>query len=137
MTVNSIITYDRVIKDIIDNSKLDGLVKFKFLQIAKQFEPIVSDFQKVRDELISKIGSQLDNGSVGILEPKKDDYDTDAAYQDAVKTYTEQVEEFQKQLTPILNEEVSVDIKKIKADVIMNSGISSEALLVIFDLIEE
>ena len=137
MTVNDILNYDSVVKDIIDNSTLDGVTKFKFLQMAKQFEPIVSDFSKVRDELISKLGSQLENGSVGIQQPNRESFDSDEKYDEAVKTYNEQLQKFQDSIQPILDEEVSVELKKFKAESIMNSGISANALLVLYDLIEE
>lgn len=137
MTVNDILNYDEVVKNLIDNSTLDGVTKFKFLQMAKQFEPIVADFNKVRDELITKLGSQLENGSVGIQQPVRDSFESDKAYEEAKKTYETQLKNFQESIEPVLNEEVSVDIKKFKAESIMNAGIPANALLVLYDLIEE
>ena len=137
MKVEDILRYDRVVKDIIDNAKLDSVLKFKFLQMAKQFEPVIENVNKVRDEVLNKYSSTNENGQSGIFQPDREKFESDEAFNDAVKEFQEKITKFNEELQPVFEEEVKIELKKFKASDVMNSGIPAESLLVIYDLIEE
>ena len=60
MKVKEVLNYNRIIKAIIDNADdVNSLVKFKLLGMLKQFEPIVTNFETIRDEKIVKYGLEL------------------------------------------------------------------------------
>ena len=137
MKVEDILRYDRVVKDIIDNARLDSVLKFKFLQMAKQFEPVIENVNKVRDEVLNKYSTTNENGQSGIFQPDREKFESDEAFNDAVKEFQEKITKFNEELQPVFEEEVKIELKKFKASDVMNSGIPAESLLVIYDLIEE
>ena len=137
MTVQTVLQYDSIMSNLIDNTNIDGIYKFKFLQMRKQFEPAVANFNKVREESLAKHSKTNDEGQLGIFQPVREKFDSDEAYNDAVKEYEESITKFNEELQPIFDEEVKIEFKKFKAADIMNSGIPSDALLALYDLIEE
>lgn len=137
MTVQTVLQYDSIMQNLIDNTNIDGIYKFKFLQMRKQFEPAVANFNKVRDEILSKHSEVNEEGQTGIFRPNRDKFESDEDYDKAVKKYEESIEEFNKEIQPIFDEEVKIEFQKFKAVDIMNSGIPSDALLALYDLIEE
>ena len=137
MTVQTVLQYDSIMSNLIDNTNIDGIYKFKFLQMRKQFEPAVANFNKVREEILAKHSKTNDEGQLGIFQPVREKFDSDDAYNTAVKEYETSITKFNEELQPILDEEVKIEFKKFKAADIMNSGIPSDALLALYDLIEE
>lgn len=138
MKVKDVIRYGKLAKQIIDNEKeVSALIKFKLLGIAKQCQPVASDYETIREEKIAKYGSTNDQGVVGIFAPKEDDFEDKKEFEDAVKKYESVIDDFYKELNEILESESDVEIKKFKSDDIMNAGLSSDCLLALYDLIEE
>ena len=138
MKTRDILKYNDVIKNIIDNvTEVSSLVKFKFLGMLKQFEPIVNNYEMVRNELINKYGKPDNNGTIGIFLPQKEDYESDEEFNSAIKEYEDIISELNKELDKILNEDISINIKKFKAEDIMSIGIPADFLMVLYDLIEE
>ena len=138
MKTRDILKYNDVIKNIIDNvTEVSSLVKFKFLGMLKQFEPIVNNYEMVRNELINKYGKPDSNGTIGIFLPQKEDYESDEKFNSAMKEYEDIISELNKELDKILNEDITINIKKFKAEDIMSVGIPADFLMVLYDLIEE
>ena len=54
MKVNEILQYDDTMKNLIDNTNMDVKIKFRFLNMRKQFEPVVQNFQQMREEILQK-----------------------------------------------------------------------------------
>lgn len=138
MTINDVLSYNRIIKSFIDNATdVNSLIKFKMLGMVKQFEPVVQNFNTIRDDLIGKYGEENGDGSIGIFEPKKENYESDKEFEDAMKKYENTIKSFNEEIESIVNSEADIKINKFKAEEIMNAGIPSDYLVVLYDLIEE
>ena len=138
MKVSEILDYNNVIKAIIDNAKdVNALVKFRLLGMCKQFEPIVTNFETIRQEKIAQYGTTDENGNVGIFTPKKEDFENDDDYKKASEEFETTIERFTADLNEVLNSESDIEIKKFKYTDIMDAGLPSDYLIAIYDLIEE
>ena len=137
MRVEEVIRYNQIVKDIFEHTSIDGTLKFRFLQMAKQFAPVVENFDQVKQEILQKYSETKPDGRSGIFMPVREDYDSDEAYNVAVTDYQDKIKKFEADLTPVLNEDVTIELKKFKSNEIMNSGIPLEALLILYDFIEE
>ena len=101
MTVNDVLNYNSIIKNIIDGGmNISNLVKFKMLGMLKQFEPIVQNVETIRNEQITKFGTTNENGVVGVFEPIKENFENADEYDKAVKEYEDTI----KKLTEAMNE---------------------------------
>lgn len=138
MIIKDILNYNRIIKMLIDNEpNINSLIKFRLLGMLKQFEPAVENYEKIRDELISKYGKSDDDGRFGIFPPIKDNYDSDEKFEEAKKEFEDTIQKFNEEITKIGESESEINIVKFKADDIMNAGIPADYLVVLYDLIEE
>lgn len=138
MTTNEILKYNRVIKSIIDNgSDVTPLVKFKLLGMLKQFEPVIENFEIIRNEMIHKYGKATNDGNYGIFMPNREDFDNDKDYNNAVKEYEDIVEKFNNEIDVVVKSEADIEIKKFNYADIVDSGLSADYLLELYDLIEE
>ena len=138
MTVNQVLDYNSIIKVIIDNAKdVDVKIRFKFLGMINQFKPIVDNFETIRQEKISEYGSINKDGQIGIFKPIRDDYETNTEFTEALRKYDDTIAKFTKELQEVLDADAEIEISKFKATDIMDSGLSSDYLLALYDLIEE
>lgn len=138
MTINDVLNYNKAIMTIIDNiNNMPALVKFKMLGMCKQFEPIVSNFDSIRQDKIRQYSNNKEDGSSGIIMPNKDDFENDDEYTKAVAEYEDCIKKFTDDIKELLNSEADITVKKFKVDEIMNVGIPSECLISIYDLMEE
>lgn len=138
MTINDVLNYNKAIMTIIDNiNNMPALVKFKMLGMCKQFEPIVSNFDSIRQDKIRQYSNNKEDGSLGIIMPNKDDFENDDEYTKAVAEYEDCIKKFTDDIKELLNSEADITVKKFKVDEIMNVGIPSEYLISIYDLMEE
>lgn len=138
MTINDVLNYNKAIMTIIDNiNNIPALVKFKMLGMCKQFEPIVSNFDSIRQDKIRQYSNNKEDGSSGIIMPNKDDFENDDEYTKAVAEYEDCIKKFTDDIKELLNSEADITVKKFKVDEIMNVGIPSEYLISIYDLMEE
>lgn len=138
MKIGDILNYNRSIKLIIDNAKdVNSLVKFRLLGMLKQFEPVVQNYETIREEKIQEYGTVSEDGRIGIFEPHEDAFEAVNDYQEAKAKYDETIKKFSNDLDEILNSEADIEIKKFKYTDIMDAGLSSDYLMVIYDLIEE
>ena len=138
MKINDALRYNRIIKDIIDNATdVNALVKFRLLGILKQFEPIVEDFETIRNDLIRKYGKLEEDGNYGVFLPKRDDYEDDDSYNKAVEEYEQIINKLNDELKKVADSELDVKIQKFKYTDIMDSGLPTDYMLALYDLIEE
>lgn len=138
MTNGEILNYNKIIKNLIDYATdINALVKFRLLGMLKQFEPIVQNYEKVREDYITKHGSTDEAGRFGIFPPKQNEDETDEDFKNRVTEYENVLKNFNTALDEILNSESNIEIKKFKYTEIMDAGIPSDYLVAIYDLIEE
>ena len=125
MKVIEILKYYEILKGIIDNKDLNitAMAKFKLLGIMKQLEGTVVNFNNVRNDVIMKYGWKNENGDIGIFQ------DDDR--------YSSAIEKVNSELTNIIESEVDYEIRKLKADDVIDSGIPAEILVQLYDLIQE
>lgn len=116
-----IINANEFLKRIIDNKALNinCITKFKLLGIMKALEPMVANFEFVKNEKIKEYGKEDENGQVIINAEEEPD---------AFKKYQEEMQE-------LLSSTVKVDT--IKADDVIDKDIPADALVAIYDLISE
>lgn len=138
MKVKDVVQYDDILKNLIDNgTQLDTKIKFRFLNMRKQFEPIVQNFMQMREEILNKHAEQREDGTVGIFAPEEDKFESKEDFNKAVEEFQKKVDAFNSEVNKILEDKADIEFTKLKADDIMNAGIPSDALLALYDIIEE
>ena len=117
-----LLNINQILKFVIDSSdiEIDSLLKFKLLGVMKSIEPIIKNFEIIRDDKIREFGTETDDGSIQIT---KDDMNA--------------IQKFSDSLEDVINSEVKVNIEKIKASDIFNKGIKAEYLAQLFSIIKE
>ena len=116
-----VINANEILKRIIDNQDLNinCISKFKLLGIMKELEPVVANFEFVKNEKIKEYGKEDENGQVSI-NPEEEP--------EMFKKYQEEIQE-------LLSTAVKVDT--IKAADVIDKDIPADALVAIYDLICE
>lgn len=138
MKLETILQYNDIFKNLIDNAKeINALVKFRLLGIVKQFEPIVTNFEIVREEKIRQYGKQQENGSIGIVSPDKDKFENEEEYNKAEAEFHDAVAAFNADMNELLQSDVDIEIKKFKPDEVIDVGIPADFLVLLYDFIEE
>lgn len=139
MKVKDILNYNKLFKNIINDKDVDvtALVKFKLLTMCKQFESVVNNFETIREEKVRQYSTPNGGGTIGILNPVKDDYKNDEEFKAAQKVYEEKLKGFTDDITEILESDVSVNMTKFTPEEVMNAGLSADDLLVMYELIQE
>lgn len=123
MKLKDIILLNESIKAIIDMDKglkIDVLFKFKLLGIMNVIESPISNFNIIRNEKIREYGTENEDGNISI--PQDDE--------DAVK-------KFKDDLNAVLNSDVDVSIKKLKARDVFGTGVPAEYLVKLYAIMEE
>ena len=117
-----LLNINQILKFVIDSSdiEIDSLLKFKLLGVMKSIEPIIKNFEIIRDDKIREFGTETDDGSIQIT---KDDMNA--------------IQKFSDSLEDVINSDVKVNIEKIKASDIFNKGIKAEYLAQLFSIIKE
>lgn len=119
MKLENALNVNYILQRMIDlDMKIEPLAKFRLLGIMKNLEPLVINFERIRNEKIKEYGKKDEN----------DNYKIDTDDEEAIK-------KFENDLSKVL--ESDVEVKKIKADEIFNAGIPAEYLVGIYDIIEE
>ena len=136
MKVKDILNYNSIIKDIVNNStNISALTKFKMLGMLKQFEPIITNYEVVRNEKIKEYGVLTDNGNYGIFVPQKNDFENDEDYQKAVDQYENVINQFDADMNEVVDSEADIKLNKFGKE-ILDAGISADYLLALYELIE-
>ena len=139
MTINEVLKYNSVIKNIIDNTKdVNALVKFRLLGMLRQFQPIVESFETIRNDKVIEYANTIEGDEVtGIIEPKKEDFENDEDYQAAYDKFKECMQKFAEDIDTLVNSDADITIKKFKYTDIIDAGLPADYLVAIYDLIEE
>lgn len=116
-----VINANEILKKIIDNKdiNINCISKFKLLGIMKTLEPVIANFEFVRNEKIKEYGKEDGNGQVSINAEDEPE---------AFKKYQEEIQEL---LSTV------VEIDAIKAEDVIDKGVPADALIAIYDLICE
>ena len=122
LKLGEVLNLNQILKIIIDDSesKIDSLLKFKLLGIMKSIEPLIQNFEIIRNEKINEYGEKTDDGRVQISVENKD----------AIKKFNEDINK-------LANEEISININKFKPSDIFDKGLKAEHLLGLYPIIEE
>lgn len=138
MKLETILQYNDIFKNLIDNAKeINALVKFRLLGIVKQFEPIVTNFEIVKEEKIRQYGKQQEDGSIGIISPDKDKFENEEEYNKAEAEFHDAVVAFNTDMNELLQSDIDIEIKKFKPDEVIDVGIPADFLVLLYDFIEE
>lgn len=116
-----IIDLNGILKRIIDTKEFDlsPLFKFKLLGIMKLLEIHVINFEMIKNDKIREYGKEKDDNTISI------DIDD-----------TESVEKYKRDIDPLLNSKIKVDIQKLKAVDVFNENLSSDYLVALYPIIE-
>lgn len=114
-----VINVNEILKRLIDNININCISKFKLLGIMKALEPVVANFEFVKNEKIKEYGKEDDNGQVSI-NPEEEP--------EAFKKYQTEIEELLSTF---------IEVNTIKAADVIDKGIPADALVAIYDLISE
>lgn len=122
LKLGEVLNLNQILKIIIDDSesKIDSLLKFKLLGIMKSIEPLIQNFEIIRNEKINEYGEKTDDGRASIPAENK-----------------EAIEKFNADIKKLINEEVAVNITKFKLSDIFDKGLKAEHLLGLYPIIEE
>lgn len=138
MTIKEVLRYNTTIKSIVDDGmEITPLVKFRLLGMLKQFEPVIENFETIRNELIYKYGEPTVDGRYSIIMPIRENFENDDDYQNALKEYENTINTVNGELDTIVNSEADLKLRKFKCTDIMDAGLSADYLLELYDLIEE
>lgn len=116
-----VINANEILKRLIENKDLNinCILKFKLLGIMKELEPVVANFEYVKNEKIKEYGKETEDGKISINE------DDDP---EAFKKYSKDIQELVS---------TTVEVNTIKASDVIDKGIPVDALVAIYDLIAE
>lgn len=120
LKLGEVLNLNQILKIIIDDSdsKIDSLLKFKLLGIMKSIEPLVQNFEIIRNEKINEYGEQTDDGRMQIKDK-------------------EAIQKFSEDINKLANEEVTINITKFKPNDVFDKGLKSEYLVSLYPIIEE
>ena len=126
LKLKNILEIDNVLKSVIDNKelKVDALLKFQFLGILNKINNIVENYELVKNEKIKEYGTEIKNEdgekTIGI---KPDD--------------TDAITKFTTDMNKVIDADVEIDIQKLKAESVCNSGLTSNELLILYPIMEQ
>ena len=122
LKLGEVLNLNQILKIIIDDSesKIDSLLKFKLLGIMKSIEPLIQNFEIIRNEKINEYGEKTEDGRASIPAENKD----------AIKKFNEDINK-------LANEEISININKFKPSDIFDKGLKAEYLIGLYPIIEE
>lgn len=120
MTLLEVLNIHGTISEIIDReTKTDHRLKFRLLAILRELDGPVKNFQRIRNEKIREYGAEDKEGNIAI-----DVKDTDT------------LEKFNQDMQELLLEEINVNISKLHASDIFNSGLNAKYLVELYPVID-
>jgi hypothetical protein len=102
-----------------ENTELTAVFKFQLLGIVKGFESAVQNFETIRNEKIREYGEENDNGDFTINPEKKENF-----------------EKFQKEISSVLDTEITMSVTKLKAEDVFKVITDPKALVILYPIIE-
>lgn len=111
---------NEVIKNIINNKeyKIDVVTKFQLLGILKAFEPMLMNIDAIRNEKIMEYGTTNEEGYT------------------SVDQNTENFTKFVAEMNELMNSDINLNIDYLDAETVMGIGLSSDELMVLYDIME-
>lgn len=121
MTLNKVDRLYPTIKNIINNKeyKIDVVTKFQMLGILKEFESSLANIETIRNEKIMEYGKTNEDGQI---------------YVD--KNDSENFSKFIAEMNELMNTETDVNINPLDAKTVINIGLSSDELMILYDIME-
>lgn len=117
----TILSVNDVLKQVIDDEAVtDVALKFKLLTVAKALENPVNHFELLRNQKIKEYGQEDDQGTIII----------DVRDSTAIQSFREAME-------TLMDTEVTLSLTKLKSREVFNKGLSPEALVGLYDIMEE
>lgn len=117
----TILSVNDALKQVIDDEAVtDVALKFKFLTIAKALENPVAHFELLRNQKIKEFGQEDDQGTIAI----------DVSDSTAMQNFREAIE-------TLMDTEVTLSLTKLKSQEVFNKGLSPEALVGLYEIMEE
>lgn len=122
MKLGKVLELNETLKIIIDDNthNIDNIVKFKLLGVMSAIENCVINFEIIQNEVVSKYGKKDDTGVIKVLEQDKE-------------SYKKAIEEINR----VINSDVEFNLKKLKSNEFLNSGIPAKYLAKLYDIMEE
>jgi len=117
--LSELIQASRVFNTKVFNIPMEFKLSYRLIKLTKKINSEVTDFEKARNELIKKYGKTDEKGITSVPKDK--------------------IEEFSKELEPVLAEELKMDISLIPYNLLEKSKIelSANDLIAIEKFIEE
>lgn len=117
----TILSVNDALKQVIDDETVtDVALKFKLLTIAKALENPVVHFELLRNQKIKEFGQEDAQGTIAI-----DVRDSTA------------MQSFRKAMETLMDTEVTLSLTKLKSREVFNKGLSPEALVGLYEIMEE
>lgn len=117
----TILSVNDVLKQVIDDEAVtDVALKFKLLTAAKALENPVAQFELLRNQKIKEYGQEDDQGTITI----------DVRDSTAIQSFREAME-------TLMDTGVTLSLTKLKSREVFNKGLSPEALVGLYDIMEE
>lgn len=121
LTLATILLVNDALKQVIDDEAVtDVALKFKLLTIAKALENPVAHFELLRNQKIKEYGQENDQGAIAI----------DVTDSTAMQSFREAME-------TLMDTEVTLSLTKLKSQEVFNKGLSPDALVGLYEIIEE
>lgn len=121
MKLATVLSVNDVLKQIIDDETVtDVALKFKLLTIAKALENPVFHFELLRNEKIKEYGQEDSEGTITIAV-----------------TDSTAMQNFREAMETLMDTEIMLSLSKLKSQEVFNKGLSSEALVGLYEIMEE
>ncbi|MCR2050658.1 hypothetical protein NSB25_25835 [Acetatifactor muris] len=121
LKLSEILDINNTLKLIIDDNKtkINVLLKFRLLGIAKAIEPHIINFETIKNEKIIEYGKKNKDG---IYQISKDNQ--------------KGIEKFSTDIKQVLESTISINIDPLKIGEVMNSGLNSKYLIGLYLIIK-
>jgi hypothetical protein len=121
LNLNNVINIYTLIMNFLkdENTELTAVFKFQLLGIVKGFESAVQNFETIRNEKIREYGEENDNGDFTINPENKENF-----------------EKFQKEISSVLDTEITMSVTKLKAEDVFKVITDPKALVILYPIIE-
>lgn len=122
MKISDIVKLNSVVREIVDNKDLaiKSVFKFKLFTILKDIEPVITNFETVKNEKILEFGEQDENGNYSIKQEN-----------------TEAVKKFMDAITPVLESDIEVEIHMLKSCDVFDSGLDTDRIIGLMEIVKE